>query len=101
MLLNREYMQNRNVEYYADRLYVVPHYLSEVSKQISLQPASYWIERFAVRELSGMLADTSLSFDDICERMNFSSLSYFSRYVKKNARGYPYGVSSVNQKISY
>lgn len=83
LLLDKEYMTHRSVDYYAAKLCVVPHYLSEISKQVSLQPASYWIERFTVRELTSMLADTSLSFDDITFRMNFSSLSYFSRYVKK------------------
>lgn len=83
MLLNKEYMEHRCVEYYAERLCIVPHYLSEISKQVSLQPASYWIERFTIRELSSMLADTSISFDEITFRMNFSSLSYFSRYTKK------------------
>lgn len=83
MLLDKEYMEHRSVDWYADRLSIVPHYLSEISKQVSLQPASYWIERFTARELTGMLADSSLSLDEIAFRMNFSSLSYFSRYVKK------------------
>ena len=83
MLIDKEYMTYRNVDYYAGKLCIVPHYLSEISKQISLQPASYWIECFTSRKLSSLLADTSLSLDEIAYRMNFSSVSYFSRYVKK------------------
>lgn len=84
MLLDKEYLTHRTVDYYADKLCIVPHYLTEISKQVSLQPASYWIERFTVRELSSMLADTNLSFEEIVFRMNFSSISYFSRFVKKS-----------------
>ncbi len=32
MLLDKEYMTHRSVDYYADKLCVVPHYLSEISK---------------------------------------------------------------------
>ena len=84
MLLNGDYKENRTVDYYADKLCVEPHYLTEVCRRFTRQPASYWIDRFTIRELSSLMVDSKLSFDEIAFRMNFSSVSYFSRYVKKH-----------------
>ena len=55
LLYNGEYVRNRDLESYASRLCITPHYLSEICKKISGKPAS----------------------------LNFSSVSYFSRYVQK------------------
>ena len=59
------------------------HYLSEICKKISGKPASYWIERFTMQEITRLLRRKELSLTEIAERMNFSSVSYFSRYVQK------------------
>ncbi|MBD5356913.1 MAG: AraC family transcriptional regulator [Bacteroides sp.] len=84
ILLQGDYKENRIVDYYADKLCVDPHYLTEVCRRFTHQPASYWINRFTIRELSSLMADPALTFDEIAFRMNFSSVSYFSRYVKKH-----------------
>ena len=84
MLLAGEYKVHRTIEYYADQLCVNPHYLTEVCRRFTRQPASYWIDRFTIRELSSLLADSELTLDDITFQMNFSSLAYFSQYVKKH-----------------
>lgn len=48
MLENKEYRKNREVAYYAEKLCVVPKYLSEVSNKVSGFSASYWIDRKSV-----------------------------------------------------
>lgn len=83
LLYNGEYIRNRDLEFYASRLCITPHYLSEICKKISGQPASYWIERFTMQEITRLLRQKELSLTEIAERMNFSSVSYFSRYVQK------------------
>lgn len=82
MLLDGDYVSNRSLEYYAGHLCITPHYLSEISKSISKQPATYWIDRFVTGELSRLLLHPGLSLEAIADRMNFSSVSYLSRYVK-------------------
>lgn len=82
MLLDGDYVSDRNLEYYAGCLCITPHYLSEISKSISGQPATYWIDRFVSGELSRLLMQQGLSLEAIADRMNFSSVSYLSRYVK-------------------
>lgn len=83
-LLSRgEYTGNRNLDFYASRLCITPHYLSEICKKVSGQPATYWIDRFTLHEVTRLLRRKELSLTDIADRLNFSSLSYFSRYVQK------------------
>lgn len=82
LLLDGDYISNRSLEYYAGRLCITPHYLSEISKSISGQPATYWIDRFVSGELLRLLMQPDLSLEAIADRMNFSSVSYLSRYVK-------------------
>ena len=83
LLYNGEYVRNRDLEFYASRLCITPHYLSEICKKISGKPASYWIDRFTMQEITRLLRQKELSLSEIAERMNFSSVSYFSRYIRK------------------
>lgn len=82
LLLDGDYVTDRRLEYYAGRLCITPHYLSEISKGISGQPATYWIDRFVIGELSRLLMQPDMSLETIADRMNFSTVSYLSRYVK-------------------
>ncbi len=83
LLYSGEFIQNRELEFYASHLCITPHYLSEICKKISGKPASYWIDRFTTQEIIRLLRQKELSLTEIAERMNFSSVSYFSRYVQK------------------
>ena len=83
-LLERgDYRQNREITYYADKLFVTTKYLSEVCKKVSGFPANYWINRYTVLDISRQLRDKKLSFTELTDLYGFSSPSYFSRYVQK------------------
>ncbi|WP_455641210.1 helix-turn-helix domain-containing protein [Parabacteroides sp.] len=83
LLYHGEYIRNRDLSYYASRLYITPHYLSEICKKVSGKPATYWIDNFTLLEITRLLRQKELSLMEIADRLNFSSLSYFSRYVQK------------------
>ena len=82
MLIDGDYISDRSLEYYASCLCITPHYLSEISKNISGKPATYWIDRFVSGKISHLLLQANLSLEDIADIMNFSSVPYLSRYVK-------------------
>ncbi len=83
-LLERgDFRQNREIAYYADKLFVTTKYLSEVCKKVSGFPANYWINRFTVLDISRQLRDKKRSFTELTDLYGFSSPSYFSRYVQK------------------
>jgi len=74
----------RDVKYYADRLHVSPKYLSATIKRVTGLNVLSYINRYTVPILKKYLDDERLSLTQISERMNFSSLSYFSRYCSKH-----------------
>lgn len=83
-LLERgDYRKNREIGYYADILCVTPKYLSEVSKKVSGYPANFWITRYTSLDIARLLRSKRLTFTEISDMFEFSSESYFSRYVQK------------------
>ena len=74
----------REVSYYAERLHVSPKYLSATVKRVTGQSVSSFIDRHTVPILKKYLDDERLSLTQIADRMNFTSLSYFSRYCTKH-----------------
>lgn len=74
----------RDVSYYAERLNVSPKYLSATIKRVTGHSVTSYIDRHTVPILKDYLGDERLSVTQIAERMNFASLSYFSRYCTKH-----------------
>lgn len=83
LLHEGECFRHRDLDFYASKLCITPHYLSELCRKVSGLPASYWIDRFTLREVVRLLGRKELSLSAIAEQMNFSSVSYLSRYVQK------------------
>ena len=78
-----DYRNHREVSYYASRLCITPKYLTEVCKKASGFTANYWIDRFTISRITHLLPDKNLTLKEISDNMNFSSLSFFSRYVQR------------------
>ena len=74
----------RDVSYYADRLNVSPKYLSATIKRVTGHSVTSYIDRHTIPILKDYLNDERLSLTQIAELMNFTSLSYFSRYCTKH-----------------
>ncbi len=78
------YKENRRVDYYASLLFLSPKYLSEACVDASGYNASYWIDHYTVEAVSQELLETSKSMQEIADDYHFSSVFYFSRYVKRH-----------------
>ena len=76
--------RERNVSYYAERLNVSPKYLSSTIKRVTGHSVTSYIDRHTIPILKDYLDDERLSLTQIAELMNFTSLSYFSRYCTKH-----------------
>ncbi|MCR4619416.1 MAG: helix-turn-helix domain-containing protein [Paludibacteraceae bacterium] len=74
----------REVNYYAERLNVSPKYLSATIKRVTGHNVTSYIDRYTIPILKDYLNDERLSLTQIAELMNFTSLSYFSRYCNKH-----------------
>lgn len=82
--LVQEYsIKEREVRFYSDKLNITPKYLNYICKANTRITASEWIQRYAKERIIFMLQDKSLNISEISEKMDFSSHSFFTRYVKK------------------
>ena len=64
-------------------LCITPKYLSEACIAASGHNASFWIDRFTSQEIARVLQEESSTMQDIADRFRFSSVNYFTRYVKR------------------
>jgi len=76
-------MEEREVDFYAGKLFITPKYLTEVCKKNSGKTALEWIQNYTTQRLIILLENKSLSFTQIADTLHFSSQSFFSRYVRK------------------
>lgn len=83
-LVQEHCMEERKVEFYADKLFITPKYLTEICKKNSGKAASEWIQNYTTQRLIMLLENRKLSLIEISDKLNFSSPSFFSRYVRKN-----------------
>ena len=79
----------RSVSYYAESLNVSSKYLSATIKRLTGHSVTSFIDRATVPILKNFLEDERLSLSQIADRMNFASLSYFSRYCAKHLGSSP------------
>ncbi|MES2140179.1 MAG: helix-turn-helix domain-containing protein [Bacteroidota bacterium] len=82
-LLQENCMKEREVQFYAEKLYITAKYLNYVSKRNTGVTASDWIQRYARERIILLLQNKNLNVAEIADEMNFSSRSFFTRYVKK------------------
>ena len=75
---------HREVKYYADELHVSAKYLSDVVRRNTGMSVTCLIDRHTVGMIADYLKNSDMTLSQISEEMNFKSLSYFSRYVRKH-----------------
>lgn len=74
----------REVSYYAAQLHVTPKYLSDTIKRVTGTSVSIHINNAATAIALEYLKNSNMSVSQIADEMNFSSLSYFSRFCVKH-----------------
>ena len=75
---------HREVSWYASQLHVSEKYLSATVKRMTGGSVMSYIDRHTIPILKEYLNNPSLSLTQIADIMNFTSLSYFSRYCAKH-----------------
>jgi AraC-like DNA-binding protein len=76
-------LKEREVQFYASQLHITAKYLNHISKQNSDITASEWIQRYAKERIVLLLENKQMNIAEIADEMEFSSRSFFTRYVKK------------------
>lgn len=83
-LITQQYPKPRSVGWYADRLHVTPKYLSSVTKSCSGQTAFALIDRYVLEDVKRNLLRPDKSIKEIASELDFPSISFFGKYVKKH-----------------
>ena len=82
-LVRHDFTSERGITYYATRLCVTPRYLSQVVYQESGYLAGEFICRLVITEAKQLVQSQQYSIKQISQMLNFTSVSFFSRYFKK------------------
>ncbi len=82
-LVHEHCLKKREVQYYANRLNITAKHLCYICKQNSGVTASVWIQRYTRERIILLLENSDLNIAEIADEMEFSSRSFFTRYVKK------------------
>ena len=82
-LLSQEYMRERSVEFYANRLGITPKYLTMVCRKRRGLTASQIIDSVVIHSAMRMLNQQGVSIQRVAEQLNFPSQSFFGKYFKQ------------------
>lgn len=82
-LLKAHCDSERTVAWYADKLNITPRKLSRVCLDASGVGASDWIAHHTTIRVKDLLDSSDMTIEEISDEMNFSSRSYFTRFVTK------------------
>ena len=82
-LIEKYYMQERGVEFYADKLCLSPKYLSAVSKSICGYTVQELVFKAIIRKSISLLKNTQKDIQEISNVFGFPNASYFGTFFKK------------------
>ena len=82
-LLAEHFIEERQVSFYADKMYLTPKYFSTIIKEISGKTAGTWINEMLLLESRVRLQNKDKSIAQIADDLNFSDPSHFGKFFKK------------------
>ncbi len=85
-----------DVAFYASRLAITPRYLAQVTKMVAGKSPKHIIDDYLLQQGSNLLLNTSLSVQEISDRLGFSSPILFTRLVKQRK-----GMSPREVRVSF
>ena len=83
-LLGAYHTKERSLQFYADKMYLTPKYVSGVIKSFSGRGALEWINEYVVLEAEMMLRYTEMTIQEIAYALNFPTQSAFGKYFKQH-----------------
>ena len=82
-LIEKYYMQERGVAFYADKLCLSPKYLSALSKSVCGYTVQELVFSAIIRKSIFWLKNTNKSVQEISDDLNFPNASFFGTFFKK------------------
>lgn len=82
-LVNKYAVRERNVSFYADRLYLTPRYLSTLIRQTSEKTVMDWINEAVIQEAKLLLRHSDKLVYQIADELNFPNASFFCKFFRR------------------
>lgn len=83
-VLSENYIQHKEVSFYAEQMCLNSRYLTTAVRKISGFTVSEWIDKFLINDAKYLLNYTDLSVKEVAYKLNFSNISFFCKYFKKH-----------------
>jgi len=83
-LVYNNFKYHREINFYAEKLYLTPRYLSTLVKQKTGHSPSVWIERRVISYAKQALGYSALSVKEIAAQLHFPNQSFFGKYFKQS-----------------
>ena len=84
MLMEQDYKQSRDVNYYAEKMHISPKYLTNIVRQVAKHTPKTIIDQYVVLQLKMQLCRSAQSIKEIAWEYHFTDVSFFCRYFKKH-----------------
>lgn len=94
-LIDKDFVKERQVRNYAERLGISPNYLNVLARKHLGKSALEMINERVVLEVKRMLIRTEYDISEIAYKLGFNELSYFSRFFKRQT-----GMTPLRFRIS-
>ncbi len=92
MTLLQANSNQREVQFFAEKIGITPKYLTEICKQCSGKLPTDWIAEVTMTEIVRLLRTTQLSVKEIAYDLHFPNSSFFCQYVKKHTGKSPLAI---------
>jgi AraC-like DNA-binding protein len=89
MLIEKYFLKEKSVAFYADQLSIHPNYLNSICKEETSNTASELIGERVLAEAKSLLYQTELSVKEIAYYLQFKDTSHFYKFFKKATRQTP------------
>lgn len=82
-LLSEHYREQRNVEFYAEKMHISAKHLSRVIRNFTGKSVHQWIDEFVALEIKNLLKYSNMSIQQISYSLNFPNPSFMGQYFKR------------------
>lgn len=82
--VREHYKENRNIGFYASKLFMSPKYLSSVVHEVSGKYATEWINQYVILEAKALLRSPGMTVKDVTFCLNFANQSFFAKFFKQH-----------------
>lgn len=81
-LVSENFMTEKSVAFYAEKMYMTPKYLTTLVKNVSGKTATDWIDTFLILEAKNLLKYSDLTVKEIGYHLHFRSIPSFHKFFK-------------------